>query len=390
MPYIQKKLIKNMHKNNYEVHLLINGKPAREYYHEGKFYVEARKNTEYTIKVKNHGHKKIMAIISVDGIDVLKGRSAIDAESGYIINPYSSTEIKGYRINDDNVATFKFDDGKVSYSTQVEQKFDKKKIQEVKEGKRAPSKNNGVIGVRIWEEKAPVEIPDWELRSKPSKRWFYNSNCVNNYPRIGGIYYSGACAATGSLTTGSSINWSNCLLSGSGGFSHSVGGTVSADYTSNNNQQEYILLNNNTRADDIDWTQWEIDTPRTDVNQFGNLETIDRVNLPPPRPRRRRNRILFQSETVYSCASSTPSRSYIPNFSVGTTWGQQTEDKIVKVTFEKAETYIDLELFYLQREELIKLGIDIYNAKKIFVSGYPEAFGEKEEYCKQPINWRKE
>jgi hypothetical protein len=91
----------DMNKNNYEVNVIVNGRPVREYYHNGQFYIEARENYEYSIKLKNHSHKKIMAVLSVDGIDVLKGKSATDAESGYIINPYSSTEIKGYRIDDE-------------------------------------------------------------------------------------------------------------------------------------------------------------------------------------------------------------------------------------------------------------------------------------------------
>jgi hypothetical protein len=36
------------------------------------------------------------------------------------------------------------------------------------------------------------------------------------------------------------------------------------------------------------------------------------------------------------------------------------------------------------------LGVDVENAKKVFISGYPKAFGDKEEYCKTPINWRKQ
>ncbi len=79
-------------------------------------------------------------------------------------------------------------------------------------------------------------------------------------------------------------------------------------------------------------------------------------------------------------------RAIPPNFSLGTTWGQEKQDKVIKIQFIKSETYIDLEIFYLEREELVRIGIDVENAKKIFASGYPEAFGE--EYCKQPNDWR--
>src|SRR5690349_5729842 len=121
-----------MNKNKYEINVLINGKPVKEYFHNNRFYLEAKNGSEYSIKLKNHGHKKIMAVLSVDGIEVLKGGNANEAESGYIINPFSSIEIKGYRIDDNNVATFKFSDGKTSYATKVEQKFDEEKLEQVK------------------------------------------------------------------------------------------------------------------------------------------------------------------------------------------------------------------------------------------------------------------
>jgi len=333
-----------MNTNNYEVHLLVNGKPVREYFHQGKFYVEARQNTHYSIKIKNHSHKKIMAIVSVDGIDVLKGGKAVNAESGYIINSYSSTEIKGYRIDDDNIATFKFDDGKKSYSTQVEQKFDPKKIKDVERGNIAPSKNNGVIGVRIWEEKDSQVIPEWQEKKTKLKNLFYNDYGSNLLGYSGTIVLSG-CRGVGVF-----------YLSGASSVSYSSG--LNNTYLTNATTTTGCAINNN----------YSVSNTLTDINQFGELKPIQTEG---------RNRLIFQSETVY-----------VPNFNLGTTWGDQQEDKIVKVLFEKAEGYIDLELFYLQRDELIKLGIDLDNAKKVFISGYPEAFGDNESYCKKPLNWK--
>lgn len=343
-----------MNKNNYEVNVSVNGKPMREYYHKDKFYIEARQNSEYSVKIKNHSHKKIMAVLSIDGIDVLKGKNAIDAESGYIINPYSSTEIKGYRIDDDNVVTFKFDDGKKSYSTQVEQKFDKKKIEKVQKGETAPSKNNGVIGVRIWEEKEPMVIPEWKSESyKPYKGYFYgNYNItplgnisINGYSSNNLFAYSGCCV------TGSMLANAITYLSGCG--------------TSSNRSRTLYESNN-------------VCLGRQNVNQFGQLAAISSVDL------------SSEASIASACYSSNVvDNSYTPNFELGTTWGAQQEDKVVKVQFIKADAYIDLEIFYLKREELIKLGIDIENAKKIFISGYPKAF-EEEEYCKTPTNWRRQ
>lgn len=382
-----------MYKNKYEINVLINGKPAREFYHNNRFYVEGRDGSEYTIKLKNHGHKKAMVVLSVDGIEVLKGGQAKDAESGYIVNPFSSIEIKGYRIDDNKVATFKFSDGTTSYATQVEQKFDPVKIEEVKKGEIAPAQNNGVIGVRIWEEKDAKVIPTWKTTDNNNYTWYYpshNNISLTFTPQTRSYMQcsiSGGNAITGCMAGLNLSGYSSDVINvfcysgvpapktrgtfvkiASGGM---VGGSNSST-TKGRNRQIYqtdllyvgpshpeegngtldaSLLNNVTNVGH----EWIM--PLTDVNQFGELSAI-------------------------SSASMTP------NFELGTTWGKQQEDKVVKVKFNKEDTYIDMELFYITREEMKRIGIDLENTKKIFVSGFPKAFGEKEEYCKQPVDWK--
>lgn len=354
-----------MYKDKYEINVLVNGRPIREYYHDGKFYVEARQGCHYSIKLKNHSHKRIMAVFSVDGIDVIKGGLASDAESGYIIDPYSHIVINGYRIDDNNVATFKFDDGKTSYSTQVEYKFNKKDLQKVKQGVLAPSKNNGVIGVRIWEEKSPKYIKSWKRKEKKSK--FYGHANSSNNP---GFYFNSP-AITG--CAGGLIS-----AIGSGSSPVYLSGCCSIKNFSINSPR---LLSSSGGGSSM--------RSRVDVNQMGELAAIDNVNL---------GGQVSYSASVGSNAAYTVSNSadegfipnYTPNFNVGTSWGKQEEDKVIKVKFEKADTYIDLELYYLERVELVKLGIDLENHKRVFISGYPKAFDGGEEYCKEPVGWRKQ
>lgn len=288
-----------MHKDKFELNLLVSQKPVREYFHQDRFFVEAKRGTEYSVKVKNHSHKRILAILSVDGIDTIRGKSGAEAESGYIVNPFSTLSVQGYRINDEKVAAFKFDEGGRSYASLVENKFDAQKAAE------SPSCNNGVIGLRIWEEKEPVYIPAWNIR-QVNKSSFYNPP----------------------------INWAN-----------STGSVVNPIYSG---------------AINILASGCSFHVPRTSVNQFGSLCSMD--------------------ESLGSSAG------YIPNFPLGTAWGEAKEDRVIKTTFVKSDVCIELELFYLVREELIKAGVDVENAKKVFISGYPEAFGST--YCKQPTNWK--
>ncbi len=134
-----------MYKRNYEVEVLINGRPAKEYYHEGKVFIEGREGTSYKIKIRNNGCNKIKAVISVDGLNVISGEEAKLNGRGYILNGYNSLTIDGWRKSNSNVHEFYFSDINESYS--------------VRGGKG--DKNIGVIGVSIVEEERNYSIPQW-------------------------------------------------------------------------------------------------------------------------------------------------------------------------------------------------------------------------------------
>jgi len=127
-----------MKKNQLELIVCINGKPVREYVKDGRVYVEAKSGSSYSLKVKNNTWGRILAVFSVDGIDVLKGKSAAEADSGYVIAAQNNVEIKGFRVDNDKEASFKF--------------FEKGNGNGYAEIKGDAS-STGVIGVRIYSEK---------------------------------------------------------------------------------------------------------------------------------------------------------------------------------------------------------------------------------------------
>lgn len=161
-----------MHNSNYEVQVLVHGKPVQLITHQGNTYVEGRVDTEYTLKVKNNNWSRVMAVISVDGINVISGKPATSKKSdpGYIIDGYSCVDIKGFRKDLNTVGAFKFCTKQESYCNTA----------------GAPG-NNGVIGVRIYSEKirTPIYIQNepW-IQPKPTK-WFkpwptYTTNTSDN------------------------------------------------------------------------------------------------------------------------------------------------------------------------------------------------------------------
>ena len=124
--------------NFYSVDVLVNNKPVRQYPHKGRVFVEARKNQEYNIRVKNNGIGRVLCVTAIDGINILSGVTAKeDDTNGYVINGYNSIELDGFRVSNEKVARFVFNEKSKSY---------------------AATKNDGsesevgVIGIRLYDE----------------------------------------------------------------------------------------------------------------------------------------------------------------------------------------------------------------------------------------------
>lgn len=147
--------------------ILVNGKPVKIFTDgQGQSWVEAREGSKYQIEVKNNSMFRVLCVASIDGINVISGEEAtLEPENGYVINPFSSLKIDGWRISDDSVKEFLFT-------------YDKSKSYSVKLG--AGAKNLGVIGIAIFEEKA-----------KPLS-WTYTSTGTWQNPfRYNDNYYGG-------------------------------------------------------------------------------------------------------------------------------------------------------------------------------------------------------
>lgn len=180
--------------NQYELSLVINGNPLTEYYHNGNFFVEGRTNSNYELRVRNNSPERIMAILSVDGLGVIDGKVAGADSSGYIVEPWQTLSVPGWKVDGATAAKFQFGSASGSYSNRTSR------------GK----KNVGVIGMMVFRPKYVPPVNNW------SPTFTYTS--------IGG-----------GLTTSSQPMWntmlgssvSNCV-SGSGLDVDSIGGVAMA------------------------------------------------------------------------------------------------------------------------------------------------------------------
>jgi hypothetical protein len=116
----------------------------------------------YDIVVRNLTSHRIEAVVSVDGLDVLDGRSASYSKRGYLIESRGSVTISGWRTSSSSVAAFRFSNAGDSYSSR----------------KYGSTRNLGVIGVAVFTEKLPpmrvfAEPPSdaREPNPFPGERW---------------------------------------------------------------------------------------------------------------------------------------------------------------------------------------------------------------------------
>ncbi|MFN3199135.1 MAG: hypothetical protein ACE366_12110 [Bradymonadia bacterium] len=107
------------------------------YQHQGVTYVEGMSGQGYSVRISNPTAQRVEAVITVDGRDVISGQVGdFAAQRGYIIEPYGHVDVRGFRKNWSEVASFRFTAPGDSYA-----------------GRMGSPQHIGVIGAAIFREK---------------------------------------------------------------------------------------------------------------------------------------------------------------------------------------------------------------------------------------------
>lgn len=93
---------------NVEVYDRTAGRTLPIYEHEGRLYVAGEPRHQYEVRVRNSSNERVLAVASVDGINVITGETAAQQQSGYVLGSWDSVRIEGWRKSLDEVATFYF------------------------------------------------------------------------------------------------------------------------------------------------------------------------------------------------------------------------------------------------------------------------------------------
>jgi hypothetical protein len=113
--------------------------------HRGRQYVVGRPGNEYAIRIRNCSDRRVLAVVSVDGVNVVSGETAALDQPGYVIEPYGYVTIEGWRKNLDRTAAFYFSDPGDAYATRT-----------------GRPENLGVIGVALFREREPAWVQSAE------------------------------------------------------------------------------------------------------------------------------------------------------------------------------------------------------------------------------------
>ncbi len=120
----------------------------------GRLHVAGTPGHRYAVRLSNRSGGRVLAVLSVDGVNAVTGETASPDQSGYVLGPWESTEIAGWRKNLDEIAQFNFTALPDSYAARTGRPNDV-----------------GVIGVAVFTERAeyrPRPLPEIAREARPA------------------------------------------------------------------------------------------------------------------------------------------------------------------------------------------------------------------------------
>ncbi len=105
------------------------------HFHRGEQWIAGIPGTRYSVRLTNNTGDRMLVVLSVDGVNAITGESADPAQSGYVLGPWQSTEVAGWRKSLEGIAHFEFTHASHSYAART-----------------GRARDVGVIGIAVFEE----------------------------------------------------------------------------------------------------------------------------------------------------------------------------------------------------------------------------------------------
>lgn len=121
----------------------------------------------YNIRVQNPTSERVEVVVTVDGRDAISGKPGdYVSQRGYLIEPWGSLMVEGFRRNLQEVAAFRFTGRDGSYSA-----------------RRGTPQHVGVIGVAVFPEKLRPPAPIGQPRPRPKSEYRAPAASAPPWPR---------------------------------------------------------------------------------------------------------------------------------------------------------------------------------------------------------------
>jgi len=133
----------------YSMEILVGGTPLREIAARGTSYVEALRNREYSVRLRNGTGERIAIALSVDGLNSIDARttSAVEARK-WVLDPYQTITLDGWQTSTSTARRFFFTTEDRSYGDWL-----------------GRTKNLGLVAAAVFREKRPQPM------ISESERW---------------------------------------------------------------------------------------------------------------------------------------------------------------------------------------------------------------------------
>lgn len=118
------------------------GAALETYAHRGRTYVAGRPGSRYALRIANRSNERLLVVMAVDGVNIISGQTADWQQGGYVLSPWQSYDITGWRKTDQEVAAFEFTALPDSYAARTGRPNDV-----------------GVIGVAVFNERIVRPVP---------------------------------------------------------------------------------------------------------------------------------------------------------------------------------------------------------------------------------------
>ena len=95
------------------------GAALRIWRDHGRPVVAGRPGARYAVRVTNRTGERVLAVVAIDGVNILTGETAASGQDGYVLAPYERASLSGWRKSHTEVADFEFTSLENSYAART-------------------------------------------------------------------------------------------------------------------------------------------------------------------------------------------------------------------------------------------------------------------------------